>query len=710
MSLHPVASADPPRGLREELRADRAEPYTFKVHQDAHKTQVRQAVEQLFDVKVVTRQHHQGAAEAEAARCDPRASAGLEEGRRPAAARATRSRSSKERSSSMPIRRYKPTRPGRRFMSVSTFEEITKTKPEKSLLEPVTKKGGRNNNGRITTRHQGGGHKRRYRIIDFKRLKDGIPAKVAAIEYDPNRSARIALLHYADGAKAYILAPVAAARRRDGRVRPRRRHQGRQRAAAREHPDRHARPQRRAEAGRGAKMARSAGSGIQLVAKDGRHAVLRLPSGEMRRVPLDLPRDRRPGRQRRPPEHQLGQGRPQPLEGQAPVRARLGDEPGRPSARRRRGQVEGRPPSGHAVGRADARQAHALQAQGIEQADRPRPSPRQGGSPQMSRSSKKGPFVQERLLEPDHGDERRGSEEHDPHVVAHARPSSRRWSVTRSRSTTAASTSPCSSPSRWSGTSSASSRRPGRSAATRATRRQRSRGNGSGRDREATVRAQAKYVHSSARKARLVTDLIRGRSVPEARTILAFSRARGRARHREGAALRRRERGVAPRPALERRRPRRRDRVRRRGPDAEALPRPCPRPRRPDLKRTCHITVELAPSPAAIAAAEAAAAAARPKAASAPPKKTRLLQSRATTESRDGGPPKSRRRAEETPRRRRAKWVRKFIPADCASASSTTGSRTGTRARRSSRSTSSRTSASASTSTRSSRTRGCPTS
>ena len=117
----------------------------------------------------------------------------------------------------MPIRRYKPTSPGRRFMSVSTFEEITKTTPEKSLLEPVTKKGGRNNNGRITTRHQGGGHKRRYRIIDFKRLKDGVPAKVAAIEYDPNRSARIALLHYADGEKAYILAPAQLARRRDGR-------------------------------------------------------------------------------------------------------------------------------------------------------------------------------------------------------------------------------------------------------------------------------------------------------------------------------------------------------------------------------------------------------------------------------------------------------------------------------------------------------------
>src|SRR6201995_162088 len=108
----------------------------------------------------------------------------------------------------MRIRRYKPTSAGRRFMSVSTFEEVTKTTPEKSLLEPITKKGGRNNNGRITTRHQGGGHKRRYRIVDFKRVKDGVPATVAAVEYDPNRSARIALLHYADGFKAYILAPA----------------------------------------------------------------------------------------------------------------------------------------------------------------------------------------------------------------------------------------------------------------------------------------------------------------------------------------------------------------------------------------------------------------------------------------------------------------------------------------------------------------------
>src|ERR671930_1618261 len=107
----------------------------------------------------------------------------------------------------MPIRKYKPTSPGRRFMSVSSFEEITKSTPEKSLTAPIKKTGGRNVNGRVTTRHQGGGHKRRYRIIDFKRRKDGVPAKVAAIEYDPNRSARIALLHYADGEKRYILAP-----------------------------------------------------------------------------------------------------------------------------------------------------------------------------------------------------------------------------------------------------------------------------------------------------------------------------------------------------------------------------------------------------------------------------------------------------------------------------------------------------------------------
>src|SRR3981189_1389945 len=108
----------------------------------------------------------------------------------------------------MPVRRFKPTSPGRRHMSVSDFAEITKSKPEKALTEKLTKKGGRNNMGRITTRHRGAGPKGLYRIIDLKSLKDGVPAKVAAIEYDPNRSARIALLHYADGFKSYILAPA----------------------------------------------------------------------------------------------------------------------------------------------------------------------------------------------------------------------------------------------------------------------------------------------------------------------------------------------------------------------------------------------------------------------------------------------------------------------------------------------------------------------
>jgi large subunit ribosomal protein L2 len=186
----------------------------------------------------------------------------------------------------MPVRRFKPTSPGRRFMTVSDFAVVTKSKPEKALTEKLTKKGGRNNMGRITTRHQGGGHKRRYRIIDFKRCKDGVPAKVAAIEYDPNRSARIALLHYADGYKAYIVAP---ARERVG-------------AGVQSGVDADIKPGNalpleniptgtlvhnvELKPGKGGQMARSAGSGVQLVAKDGGHATLRLPSGEMRRVLL----------------------------------------------------------------------------------------------------------------------------------------------------------------------------------------------------------------------------------------------------------------------------------------------------------------------------------------------------------------------------------------------------------------------------------------
>jgi large subunit ribosomal protein L2 len=186
----------------------------------------------------------------------------------------------------MALKKYKPTSPGRRFQSVSDFADITKKEPEKSLLAPLHKTGGRNNNGRVTTRHQGGGHKRRYRIIDFKRNKDGVPAKVAAIEYDPNRSARIALLHYADGEKRYILAPqklnvgdvVSSGPGSD--IKP-----GNALALA-DIPTGTVVHAVELQPGKGAAMARSAGTSIQLMAKEGKNAILRMPSSEMRMVPL----------------------------------------------------------------------------------------------------------------------------------------------------------------------------------------------------------------------------------------------------------------------------------------------------------------------------------------------------------------------------------------------------------------------------------------
>ena len=184
----------------------------------------------------------------------------------------------------MAVRKYKPTTPGRRGSSVADFGEITRGQPEKSLTRPIKKKAGRNSYGRITTRHQGGGHKRTYRIIDFRRNKDGVPAKVATIEYDPNRSARIALLNYLDGEKRYILAPQGLKvgdRLESGPgvdIRP-----GNALALANIPVGTivHAvelRP------GAGAKMARSAGTGVQLLAKEAGKATLRMPSGEIRMV------------------------------------------------------------------------------------------------------------------------------------------------------------------------------------------------------------------------------------------------------------------------------------------------------------------------------------------------------------------------------------------------------------------------------------------
>ncbi|HXY72188.1 MAG TPA: 50S ribosomal protein L2 [Actinomycetota bacterium] len=184
----------------------------------------------------------------------------------------------------MAVRKYKPTTPGRRGSSVSDFKEITRDRPEKSLTRPLRKRAGRNAHGRITTRHQGGGHKRQYRVIDFRREKDGVPARVAHIEYDPNRTARIALLHYADGEKRYILAPKGVevgdrllsgpgADIRPGNALP-----------LANIPVGTIVHNVELRIGGGAKMARSAGTGVQLLAKEGGKATLRMPSGEIRMV------------------------------------------------------------------------------------------------------------------------------------------------------------------------------------------------------------------------------------------------------------------------------------------------------------------------------------------------------------------------------------------------------------------------------------------
>lgn len=187
----------------------------------------------------------------------------------------------------MGIRKVNPTSPGRRFQTHATFDEITRTAPEKSLLQPLNKSGGRNNQGRVTAWQKGGGHKRQYRIVDFKRNKENIPAKVASVEYDPNRSAHIALLHYVDGEKRYILAPVGLTVG----------------DTVLTGPEADIKPGNclrlvniplgtvlhnvEMKPGKGGQLARSAGSSTQLIAKEGKYAILRLPSSEMRMVPLE---------------------------------------------------------------------------------------------------------------------------------------------------------------------------------------------------------------------------------------------------------------------------------------------------------------------------------------------------------------------------------------------------------------------------------------
>lgn len=186
----------------------------------------------------------------------------------------------------MGIKTLKPTSPGRRFQTQLTLEELTRSRPEKSLLEPKRRTGGRNALGRITTRHKGGGHKRRYRLIDFRRDKWGIPATVAAIEYDPNRSARIALLHYRDGEKRYILAPVGIRVGHAIQVGPEADILPGNALPLRNIPVGTTIHNLELKAGKGGQLCRSAGSSAQLVAKEGDHATIKLPSSEIRLVPL----------------------------------------------------------------------------------------------------------------------------------------------------------------------------------------------------------------------------------------------------------------------------------------------------------------------------------------------------------------------------------------------------------------------------------------
>lgn len=184
----------------------------------------------------------------------------------------------------MGIKKFKPITPGRRHMTIPTYEEVTKTEPERSLLAPLRKKAGRNNTGRVTMRHRGGGNKRHYRIIDFKRNKIGVPGNVAAIEYDPNRTARIALINYVDGEKRYILAPVGLSVGDKIMAGPGADIKPGNAAKLKDIPVGTFIHNIELEPGRGGVMVRSAGGTAQLMAKEGKYANLRLPSGEMRLV------------------------------------------------------------------------------------------------------------------------------------------------------------------------------------------------------------------------------------------------------------------------------------------------------------------------------------------------------------------------------------------------------------------------------------------
>ena len=251
----------------------------------------------------------------------------------------------------MAIRKHKPTSAGRRFQSVQTFDEITATRPYRPLTQPLKKSGGRNNTGSITVWWRGGGHKRAYRIIDFKRDKIGVPARVSTIEYDPNRSARIALVTYADGEKRYILHPLGVkvgdtvVAGPDADILPGNTLPLSNIPLGTQVHNVELRP------GKGGQLARSAGASVQVVAKDGKYVTVRLPSGETRLVIPKVRGDDRPGRQRRPRERSNRQGGATALARSPSPRLRQLHESGGSPPGRGRGPCGGRTAPGVAVGR-----------------------------------------------------------------------------------------------------------------------------------------------------------------------------------------------------------------------------------------------------------------------------------------------------------------------------------------------------------------------
>ena len=349
----------------------------FEVARDANKIEIRDAVEKLFKVKVddvntlvmrgKDRRMGRGYAKMQNWK---KAIVTLKEGDTidffaddERGAKPWESRSTSRR------------RPARRYYSVSDFKEITKgVEPERKLIEHQTRTGGRNDHGRITRRFRGGGHKQRYRIIDWRRDKIGVPAKVATIEYDPNRTARIALLHYVDGEKRYILAPDGLTVGDTRRLEPQRRHQARQLDAAPAHPARHDDPQRRAEEGQGRADGPLRRLAAQLMAKDGDYAQVRLPSGEVRKVHLDC--HATIGQVSNIDHANIShrQGRPLALARAAPAQPRRHHEPGRPPDGRRRRPHVRRPPPVLAVGPA-LQGAQDAQQQAHRRHDRQAPRP-----------------------------------------------------------------------------------------------------------------------------------------------------------------------------------------------------------------------------------------------------------------------------------------------------------------------------------------------